>query len=150
MGKFGSRNSKLPVLPNNLHTEYLEDCISYSDISFLNFQPLNFWTNLGQNIQTCLFAWKFPHRISRGYWLLFPLYFPGIPNLNLEDANFCFDISFLKFQPKSIFWANLSWKSRIVYFVWKLPHEYLEVTIARTLRKVWKQRQKWIIVLRIQ
>ena len=39
LGKFGSKNSKLFVLPKHLHKEYLEDADSYSDISFPNFQP---------------------------------------------------------------------------------------------------------------
>ena len=30
---------KLFVLPENLHTEYLEEADSYADISFLNFSP---------------------------------------------------------------------------------------------------------------
>ena len=39
MGKFGWKKSKLFVLPENWHTEYLEDADSYCDISFLNFEP---------------------------------------------------------------------------------------------------------------
>ena len=57
----------------------------------------------------------------------------------LEDADSCFDISFLNFQtqissmlililrlvfwnskPKSSFWANLSWEGWIFYFAWEL------------------------------
>ena len=37
-GQIWVKNSKLPVLPENLHTEYPEDVDSYSDFSFLKFQ----------------------------------------------------------------------------------------------------------------
>ena len=39
LGKFGAKKSKLPVLPENGHTEEGEDANSYSDINFLSFQP---------------------------------------------------------------------------------------------------------------
>ena len=39
LGKFGPENSKLTVLSKNAHIWYLEDPDSYSNISFLNFQP---------------------------------------------------------------------------------------------------------------
>ena len=45
-----------------------------------------------------------------------------MPNQNLGDADFYFDIGFLKFRPKPIFWANLSRKIRTVYVAWKLTH----------------------------
>ena len=36
---FGLKKSKLSVLPEGWHTEYLEDADSYSSINLLNFQP---------------------------------------------------------------------------------------------------------------
>ena len=39
LGKFGPKKSKLFVLPENWRKWYIEDADSYSDISFLNFQP---------------------------------------------------------------------------------------------------------------
>ena len=39
LGKFGPKKSKISVLPENWHTEYLKDADIYSDISFLNLQP---------------------------------------------------------------------------------------------------------------
>ena len=38
LGKFVVKKLKLFILPENWHTEYLDDADSYSDISFLNFQ----------------------------------------------------------------------------------------------------------------
>ena len=38
-GQIWVKKVKLPVLPENGHTEYDEDSDSYSDINFLNFQP---------------------------------------------------------------------------------------------------------------
>ena len=37
-GKFGPKKSKLSVLPENWHTEYLEDDDAHSAISFMNLQ----------------------------------------------------------------------------------------------------------------
>ena len=37
MGKFGPEKSKLSILAENWHTEYLEDVDFYSEISFLRF-----------------------------------------------------------------------------------------------------------------
>ena len=57
--KFRPKNLKLFILTENWHTWYLEDADSYSDISFLNFQPkIHFWANLGQKGQSCLFCLK--------------------------------------------------------------------------------------------
>ena len=39
LGKFGSKKSKLSVFPENWHAWHLDDADSYSNISFLNFQP---------------------------------------------------------------------------------------------------------------
>ena len=54
-------------------------------------------------------------------------------------------------KPKSIFWTNLSLKTWILHFAWKLVHEagskYLEDVIVRIQSKVWKKRWKWIIAL---
>ena len=38
-GQIWDKKSKLPILAENLHIEYLEDADFYSDISFLSFQP---------------------------------------------------------------------------------------------------------------
>ena len=56
LGKFCLENSKLSVLPKNSHTRYLEDADSYSNISFLNFQPwVHFWEDLGPGIGIACF-----------------------------------------------------------------------------------------------
>ena len=48
LGKIGPKKSKLFVLPENWHIEYLKDVDPYSDISFLSFQPyIHCWANLG-------------------------------------------------------------------------------------------------------
>ena len=39
LGKFGPKKSKLSVSRENEHTWYLQDPDSYSNFSFLNFQP---------------------------------------------------------------------------------------------------------------
>ena len=47
LGKFGPK--KLSFLLENWHKCYLKDADSYSNISFLNFQPkIYFWANMGQ------------------------------------------------------------------------------------------------------
>ena len=50
----------------------------------------------------------------------------------------------LVFKPKSILWASLNRKCRIVYFVKLFPlggdTEYLEDMIATISMKVWKKR----------
>ena len=59
LGKFGSKNSKLSVLPKNWHTWYLEDVDSYSNIRFQNLQPyIHFWANLCHKITSFLFCLK--------------------------------------------------------------------------------------------
>ena len=59
LGKFGPKKSMLSVLPENWHTESLEDADSYSLISFLNFLPeVYFRANLGRKSQSCLFCLK--------------------------------------------------------------------------------------------
>ena len=74
-----------------------------------------------KNVKAICFTWKLAHAQY------------------LEDADSCFDISFLNFQtqissmlililrlvfwnskPKSSFWANLSLEGWIVYFAWEL------------------------------
>ena len=53
LGKFGSKKSKLVVFPKNSHSRHFDDADSYSNISFLNFQPwIHFWQNLGQKSQS--------------------------------------------------------------------------------------------------
>ena len=59
LGKFSTKKSNLFVLPENWHTWHLEDADSYSDISFLNFQPkIHFWANVCQKSQNCPFCLK--------------------------------------------------------------------------------------------
>ena len=67
LGKFGSKNSKLLVLFDNLHTWYLEGAYSYFNICFLNFKPkTDLWPNLVQKSQICSFCLKIgTHGISR-------------------------------------------------------------------------------------
>ena len=59
LGKFGLKKSKLSILPENWHTDYLEGADSYCDINFLIFQPrIHFWVNLGWKSQSSLFWLK--------------------------------------------------------------------------------------------
>ena len=81
MGKFGPKKSKLFVLPENWHMEYLEDTDSYCDISFFEFPTLN------------LFLGKFGLEKSKLLVLPENQYIQY-----LDDADSYFDISFLKFQ----------------------------------------------------
>ena len=105
MAKFGAKTSKLSAFPENLRTQYLQDADSYSDISFLNFQPyFHFWVNLSQTIKSCPFCLKTGTKsISRMFVLILALVFWNS-------------------KPKSIFRENLSQKSQIVYFAWMLAH----------------------------
>ena len=61
-----------------IFTDYwkvLEDVDSYCDIIFLNFQPwIHLWANLSWKSQSCYFAWKLTHTVSRGYLFLFWCY----------------------------------------------------------------------------
>ena len=57
LGKFRLKRLKLPVLPGNWHSEYLENADSYSNVTFLNFQlSCHFWANLRSKSQNCLFS----------------------------------------------------------------------------------------------
>ena len=106
MGKFGSKRSKLFILTENWHTEYLEDANSYSVNSFLNILPeIYFLANLGQKSQ--LFV--LPENQHTGY---------------LEDANCYCNISFLNFQP----FLGKFWLKKSVCFAWKITH-----TVSRGL-----------------
>ena len=59
LGKFGPKKWKLLVFLENWHIWYLEDVDFYSNISFLNLQPLiHFWANLDQKGQSCSFWLK--------------------------------------------------------------------------------------------
>ena len=98
----------------------------------LNFIPtLVFWISNPKSIfgetwakenKVVSFVWKLAHTVSREYRLLFQHQFSDIRNLSLENADFYSDISFLKFQTKSFFLANLSRKSQTLYFLWNLKH----------------------------
>ena len=59
LGKFRPKKSNFSVLSKIWHTCYLEDADSYSDNSFLNFQPKTcIWVNSGQENQSCPFCLK--------------------------------------------------------------------------------------------
>ena len=105
MGKFWAKKSKLSAFPENLRTQYLEDADSYSDISFLNFQPyFHFWVNLSQTIKSCPFCLKTGTK--------------AISRMLILILTFVFWNS----KSKSIFRENLNQKSQIVYFAWMLTH----------------------------
>ena len=54
-----AKKVKESFLLKNWHKWYLDDAESYSNNSFLNFQPkIHFWANLGQKSQSCLFCLK--------------------------------------------------------------------------------------------
>ena len=108
MGKFGPKNSKLSSLAENLHTEYLDNVDSYSDITFPSFEPKSFfWTNLGQKIQNCLFSLKIG---THGILMMLIL----IPTIVFWIAN-----------PKSIFGQIWAEKVKAVCFAWKLAHMHI-------------------------
>ena len=77
------------------------------------------WTKINKVVR---FVWKLAHKVSRECRFLFQNQFSDIRNLSLENADFYSDISFLKFQTKSFFLANLSRKSQTPYFLWNLKH----------------------------
>ena len=80
LGKFWSKKSKLSLFLENWHTSHLDDGDSYSNISFLNFQPLiHFWANLGKKSQSC------------PVWL-------KIGTQCLDDVDSYSDIAFFNFQ----------------------------------------------------
>ena len=147
LGKFGPKESKLSVLPANWHTWYLGDADSYSNISFLNLQPkIYFWANLDQKSQSCLFRLKIgTHGIFRMLILVPTLVlwisksksifgknlgqksqsYPFLAKIGtqyLEGADSYSDISFLNFQPRFHFWADLDWKVEVFHFAWKLAY----------------------------
>ena len=68
------------------------------------------------------FARKLAHIISLGCWFLLRHYFSEILTLVSRMLIFILTLFFWHSKPKSLFWANLSWKSQIVYFAWKLTH----------------------------
>ena len=72
LGKFGPRNSKLSSLAENWHTECLGDVDSYSDITFLIFQPKSFFGQIWvEKSKVHHFDWKLAHMVYRGCWFLF-------------------------------------------------------------------------------
>ena len=57
LGIFGPQNYMLYVLPENWHTEYLNDVDSYSILVFWNSKPTSFfWANLSRESVLCLEA----------------------------------------------------------------------------------------------
>ena len=104
-GQFRSKKSKLSVFPENWHTWHLHNADSYSNISFLKFQPqTHFWANLGQKSQSWLFCLKTgTHVLSRLLIL--------VPTL-------VFWIS----KPKSIFGQIWTKKLKVIHFGWKLGY----------------------------
>ena len=77
------------------------------------------WAKKNKDVR---FVWKLAHTVPRECRFLFQHQFSDIRNLSLENADFYSDISFLKFQTKSFFLANLSRKSQTLYFLWNLKH----------------------------
>ena len=143
MGKFGSK--KIEIVPFAWKW-YLGRADSESGVRFWKFRPKNSFlgkfrlkksklsvedTDLYSGIiffefrNLVLFLGKFgPKKTKLPFCLIF------IPTLVFWSS-----------KPKSIFWANLSQKSRIVYYLPGSWHaEYLEDMIARIPRKVWEQR----------
>ena len=120
----------MPVLPENWHTRYLEDAYFYFAISFLNFQPLiHFGEIWVEKFKVVRFSQKFAHRVSRGCSFLFRHWFSEFPILIPLLGEFGAKNSKLFVLPEN-------WHT-----------EYLEDVIAIIPRKVWKEIQKWKIVL---
>ena len=97
--KFRPKNSKLSILTENWRSWYLWGVDSESGLRFLKFRPQDpFLGKLVQKVKVVRFTWKLAHSVPRGCWFLFQHEFSEIPNLNVKDADFYSDISFLKFQ----------------------------------------------------
>ena len=135
---------------------------SYSGISFLIFQPLiHFWENLGQKYQSCPFCLKVCAQCIWRMLILIPTLVFWICNPNftfgkiwaekVKSCSFCLKIGTQSIsrmlilipilfswnpKPKSVFWENLSRKSRIVYLPGSWHTGCLEDVIARILRNV--------------
>ena len=77
LGKFGPKKTKLSVLSENWRIWYLKEADSYSDISFLNFQPkIHFRQICTKKVKFVHFAWKLAHiGISRMQILIRKLVF---------------------------------------------------------------------------
>ena len=92
-GQFRSKKSKLSVFPENWQTWHLDNADSYSNISFLKFQPqTHFWANLGQKSQSWLFCLKTGTHVISRLLILVQHQFSEFQNLN----------PFLgKFEPKN-------------------------------------------------
>ena len=101
--KFRLKKSKLFVLHENCNTEYLDDADSYSDISFLNIQPLiRFRENLGRRSQSCPLWLKIgAQTISRNWFF--------VPTLVFSISN-----------PEPIFGGFWVEKVKVVCFTWRL------------------------------
>ena len=95
MGKFRPKNSKLSCLAENWHP--VVD--SYSNITFLSFQPLIFfWTNLSRETLSCSF------------WLKIGT--PGILRMLILIPTIVFWIA----NPKSIFGKIWAEKVKAIFF----------------------------------
>ena len=105
MSKFGPKNSKLPRLTENRHTDYLDDVDSYSNITFLSFQPkILFWTNLGRKIQKLFILTENRHR-----WYI-------------ENADSYSDNRFLNCQPYMYFWGKFRLKRSKLFVLPEIWH----------------------------
>ena len=110
LDKFGSKNSKLFILTKNWHTWYIRDADSYSDNIFFELPTLISSLSKFGLKKSKLFVlsenWHtrtYTHSISKMLILISILVFSN-------------------FKPKSIFWTNLSQKTWILHFAWKLVH----------------------------
>ena len=70
LSKFGSKKSKLSVLPENQHTEYFEDADA-TLVSWISNPKSNFGQVWDKKVKAVCFAWIFAHTVSRGSWFLF-------------------------------------------------------------------------------
>ena len=91
----------MSVLPKNWHTRYFEDADFHSDISFFEFPTLilffhSIWSKFRfvpkhSKLSVLPKNWHTEYRED-------VISYSEVSNLNLENDDFYFDISFLKFQ----------------------------------------------------
>ena len=104
----------------------LEVLIPNPDLDFWNSDPkIQFWANFGRKSQSCSFAWKLAHIVSRGCWFLLQ--------------------HFLNFQSKIHFWANLDQKSQSCPYYLKIDtHDISRMRIFRPTLGFWISKPKSI------